>query len=160
MRYRKVHIFTTCRLSALGVLKPRRPVAEGGQRHTALPGRRRAGDSPGLPAAVGAGVALRQGPGRPSKPDAPGLCGGNALGLPLTDAGPLILRHKGEHLEHDVAEEGAHQVLAPPGVQQGHIQHHDVHPPPLGQKPPLLQNLPVVPPQPVDALDVEQVVRL
>jgi hypothetical protein len=155
-----IHIFTTCRLSALGVLKPRRAVAEGGQRHTALPRRRGAADRPGLPAAVGAGVALRQGPGRPSKPDAPGLCGGNALGLPLTDAGPLILRHKGEHLEHDVAEEGAHQVLAPPGVQQGHIQHHDVHPPPLGQKPPLLQNLPVVPPQPVDALDVEQVVRL
>ena len=54
MRYRKVHIFTTCRLSALGVLKPRRAVAEGGQRHTALPGRRRAGDRPGLRPGAGA----------------------------------------------------------------------------------------------------------
>ena len=46
----------------------------------------------------------------------------------------------------------------PAGIQQGHVQHHDVHPLLLGEQPPLLQDLPIVAPQTVDALDVEQIV--
>ena len=53
---------------------------------------------------------------------------------------------------------GAHQVLAPPGVQQWHIQHHDIHPLLPGEVPPLLQNLPIVSPQTVDAFDIKQIV--
>ena len=34
----------------------------------------------------------------------------------LPDVGALVLRHKGEHLQHDVAQESAHQVFATPGV--------------------------------------------
>ena len=101
---------------------------------------------------------LRRGFFRAAEADAPGFGGGDTLGLALADVGPLVFRHKGQHLQHDVRQKGAHQVLAPAGVQQGHIQHHDVGPLFLGDDPPLLQNLPVVAPQPVDALDTEQVI--
>ena len=63
-------------------------------------------------------------------------------------------------MQDNIAEEGPHQVLAPAGVQQRHIHHHDVNTLLLGQNPPLFQNLAVVAAQPVDALDIEQVVRL
>ena len=66
---------------------------------------------------------LRQGDGRPSEPYAPGLGRRDALRLPLADVVPLVLRHEGEHLEDDIAEKGAHEILAPAGVQQGHVQH-------------------------------------
>ena len=80
------------------------------------------------------------------------------LGLPLADVGALIFRHKGKYLQHDVAEKGAHQIFAPAGIQQRHIQHYDVDAFLFRQYPPLLQNLPIVPAQTVDALDVEQIV--
>ena len=106
------------------------------------------------------GKILRQGPGRAAKADAPGLGRRDALRLALVDGGPLVLRHEGEDLEDNVAEKGPHQVLAPSRVQQGHVQHHDIHPLFLGQHPPLLQDLPIVPAQPVNALDVQHVVPL
>ena len=57
--------------------------------------------------------------------------------LPLPDVGALVLRHKGEHLQHDVTQESAHQVFAAPGIQQRHIQHHDVSAFCLCEQPPL-----------------------
>ena len=97
-------------------------------------------------------------PGRSAKLHTASLCRCNALCLPLPDVGALVLRHKGEHLQHDVAQKSAHQVFAAPGIQQRHIQHYDVDAFLFRQYPPLLQNLPIVPAQTVDALDVEQIV--
>ena len=65
-------------------------------------------------------------PGRSAKLHTASLCRCNALCLPLPDVGALVLRHKGEHLQHDVTQESAHQVFAAPGIQQRHIQHYDV----------------------------------
>lgn len=95
---------------------------------------------------------------RSSEADAFGLCGSDSLRLPLPDVGALVFRHKGQHLQHDVAEEGPQQVLASPGVQQGHIQHRDVDAFFFREEAPLLQYFGVVPPQTVDALDIEQIV--
>jgi len=147
-------------LQQLGLFVNLCPVAESGQRHPTLPCCRCAGDRSGFPPLVGTVIVLWQGPGRSAKPHTPGHCRRNALRLPLADVGALVLRHEGQHLQDNIAEEGPHQVLAPAGVQQRHIQHHNVDALLLGQNPPLLQNLAVVAPQPVDALDVEQIVRL
>ena len=83
---------------------------------------------------------------------------GDALRLTLADVGTLILRNKGKHLQHNVAEERSHQVFASPGIQQRHIQHHDVDALFLCEHPPLLQNFRVVAAQTVNALDIEQIV--
>ena len=71
---------------------------------------------------------------------------------------PPQFRYKGQHLQHNVAEESTQQILSPPGVQQGHIQHHNINAFFFGEEPPLLQNFCVVAPQTVDALDIEQIV--
>ena len=63
-------------------------------------------------------------------------------------------------MQDNIAEEGPHQVLASPGVQQRHIQHHNVDLLLLGEYPPLILDFFIVASQPVDALDVEQIVRL
>lgn len=91
-----------------------------------------------LPLLHHSGEIFRRGHRGPAEPNAPGLGRGDALRLPLADIHPLIFRHEGEHLEHDVAEEGAHEILAPSRVQQGHVQHRDVHPLLLGEHTPLL----------------------
>ena len=44
-------------------------------------------------------VVLWRRPGWPTEPDTPGLCCCNALRLPLTNVGVLILRHKRQHLQ-------------------------------------------------------------
>lgn len=94
----------------------------------------------------------------PAEPNPPGLCRRNSLCLPLADIGALVFRYKGQHLQHNVAEESTQQILSPPGVQQGHIQHHNINAFFFGEEPPLLQNFCVVAPQTVDALDIEQIV--
>lgn len=101
---------------------------------------------------------VRQRFGRPAEPNPPGLCRRNSLCLPLADIGALVFRYKGQHLQHNVAEESTQQILSPPGVQQGHIQHHNINAFFFGEEPPLLQNFCVVAPQTVDALDAEQIV--
>ena len=63
-------------------------------------------------------------------------------------------------MKHDVTEKSSHQILAPAGVQQGHIQHYDVDALLLGKNPPLILDFFVVASQPVDALGEEQIVRL
>ncbi len=152
------HSCKKTRLQQMGLFVDLHPVAEGGQRHPALLRRRRACDFPGLPPLVGAVVTLRERSGWPAEPDTSRFRRRDALRLPLPDVCPLVLRHEGEHLQDDVAEKGAHQVLAPAGVEQGHVQHHNVHALLLGENPPLFQNFAVVAPETVDALDVEQIV--
>ena len=103
---------------------------------------------------------FRQRQWRSAKADALGFRRRDTLRLSLTDIGALILRHKGQHLQDNIAEEGSHQVLAPAGVQQRHIQYHDVDAFFFREDAPLFQNLAIIPSQPVDALDVEQIARL
>ena len=63
-------------------------------------------------------------------------------------------------MQDNIAEKGPHQVLAPPGVQQRHIQNHNVNLFLFCENPPLILDFFIVASQPVDALDIEQVVRL
>lgn len=86
-------------------------------------------------------------------------CHGDSFPLALTDVYPLVFRDKGQHLQDDVAEERAHQVFPFPRIQERHIQNHDVDLLFHRQESPLLDDVPIVPPQPVDALDVQQVAR-
>ena len=137
-----------------------RPVAEGGQRDPALLGGGGAGDGAGPPAQIGAVVVGGAGLGGPAEPDAPGLGRRDALGLALADVLALVLGDEGEDLEHQIGDEGAHQVFAAAGVQQGHVDDADIHAGLLGQGPPLVLDLLIVAPQPVDAQDIEQVARL
>lgn len=74
----------------------------------------------------------------PAKLHATGFCRCNALRLPLPDVGALVFSHKGEHLQHDVAQKSSHQVFATPSIQQRHIQHYNVCALCLGEQPPLL----------------------
>lgn len=96
---------------------------------------------------------------RAAEHHAPGLGRRDALLLPLADVLPFVLGHKGENLQHQVRDEGAHQVPALPGVQQGHVDDADVRADLLGEHPPLILNLLVIASQPVDAQDVQQVAR-
>ena len=80
------------------------------------------------------------------------------LRLPLFDVGALIFRHERQHLQNDITEECPHQIFASPGIQQGHIQYHDIDPLFLGQKSPLILDLLIISPQTIDALDIEQIV--
>ena len=156
----RTHFCKNALLQQLGLFVNLRSGAEGGQRQPALLRRRCAGDHSGFPPLAGAVIVLRERPGRSAEPHAPSLCRRDALRLPLADVGALVLRHEGQYLQDNVAEKGPHQVLAPAGVQQRHIQHHNVDFLFLSKNPPLFQNLAVVASQPVDALDVEQIVRL
>ena len=59
--------------------------------------------------------------------DTPGLGRSNPLGLAFADTLPLILCHKGQDLEHEIRDEGPHEVLAVAGIQQGHVHNADVN---------------------------------
>ena len=94
----------------------------------------------------------------PAKPYAPRLRRRDALRLPLADIFTLHLGHIAEDLQHQVCDEGPRQVLRLlPGVQQGHIQHHNVDLLLLGDEPPLVLDLPIVAAQPVNRFDDHQV---
>ena len=103
---------------------------------------------------------IRQRNRRSAELDALGFGRCDSLRLPLADELPLILRYEGQNLQHQVGNEGAHQVLALPGIQQRHSNDADVHIFLLGQDAPLVLHLLIIAPQPVDALNVEQVARL
>ena len=100
-------------LSCLGV--------EGCPCHAAVFGGFRAGDFPGFPFFVLLPEAAGQAFFGAAEADALGLGGGDALCLPLADAGTLVFRDEGEDLQDNVAEECPHQILAAPCVQQGHV---------------------------------------
>ena len=61
-------------------------------------------------------------------------------------------------MQDNVTEKGPHQVLAPTGVQQRHIQYHKINTFLLREDAPLFQDFAIISPQTVDALDVEQIV--
>ena len=73
---------------------------------------------------------------------------------------PLVLSYKGKHLQDKIGNERAEQVLVAPGVQQGHVQHEDIHALFSGQHAPLFQNFLIVSAKPVNAGDAEQIPRL
>ena len=78
----------------------------------------------------------------------------------INEESKYVLEHFGIPSPAYVADVGAQvKILAPPGVQQGHVQHHNVDLFLLGENPPLILNFLIISPQPVDALDVEQIVR-
>ena len=56
--------------------------------------------------------------------------------------------------------EYSHHVFTSAGVQQQHIEHYDVYALFFCENAPLLQNLPIIPVQTVNALDVEQIIFL
>ena len=78
---------------------------------------------------------------------------GDALRLTLMDELPLCLGHIAEQLQDNVGDQGPGEISVLPGIQQGHIQHHDGCALLLGDDPPLLQNLIVISAQAVNALD-------
>lgn len=98
--------------------------------------------------------------GSASKLNAPGPRRRDPLRLPLAYELPLRLRHIGKKLQHDIRDQLPGQVTPLPGIQQGHIQNHDGNALLLRQIAPLIQNLVVISPQPVDALDEQGVARL
>nr|DAE41435.1 MAG TPA: hypothetical protein [Caudoviricetes sp.]DAJ53536.1 MAG TPA: hypothetical protein [Caudoviricetes sp.] len=61
-------------------------------------------------------------------------------------------------MQYNITQECPHQVFPSTGIQQRHIQYHNINSFPLSQYPPLLQNLRIVTPQTIDALDIEQIV--
>ena len=67
-----------------------------------------------------------------------GLGGRNALRLTLTDIGTFIFSDKGEYLQHNIAQKRAHQILPLSGIQQRHVQYHNVNAFFFGQYSPLL----------------------
>lgn len=132
-------------------------VAERRKAHAALPGGFCSCDFFLFPEAAQFIEILRQHFRRAAEADAPFFCRSDAFCLAAPDIVPFILRHEGQYLEDDVAEEGTEQVFAPPCVEKGHVDHHDVDAFSLCQHLPLLEDVSVIPAEPVDALDIEQV---
>lgn len=103
---------------------------------------------------------LRHRLARPAEPHAahPGRL--DALPLALPDVFALRLRHVGEDLQDEVGHKRAGQV-APglPCVEQRHVEHDDVHALVFRDDAPLVQDLLVIAPQPVDGFDHEHIAR-
>lgn len=70
----------------------------------------------------------------------------------------FIAKNEGQYLQDNIVEECSHQIFAPVGIQQGHIQYHNVDALLFGADSLLLQNLLVVASQAVNAFDIEQIV--
>ena len=95
---------------------------------------------------------------RSAKPHTPQSGSGDTFRLSLFDVGALILSDKGKDLQYDVAEEGSHQVFPSAGVQQGHIQNHDVNSFLFREIAPLILDFLIIASQTVNAFDIEQIV--
>ena len=130
-----------------------RTVAEAGARHAAASCGLGGVDLTVLPQGVHAGEAGRQGARFPSEAYAAGLGRGYAFGLSPSDVFPLVLSHEGKHLQHEIGNEGAEQILVSAGVEKGHVQHKDIHLHFLGENVPLLLDFLVVSSQTIDAGD-------
>lgn len=92
--------------------------------------------------------------------DAARLCGGNALRLPPADALALALRHKRQNLQHQIRNKRPQQILVARRIQKRHVNHTDIHALLLGQNAPLRLNLLIIPAQPVNAWNIEQIALL
>ena len=55
------------------------------------------------------------------------LCRRNSLGLSLANIFALVLCNKGQHLNHNICKEGAHQIFTPPRIEQRHIYNRNIH---------------------------------
>ena len=55
-----------------------------------------------------------------SNVDASFARGGDALCLTLADVLAFAVRHEGQHLQNEVGNEGAEQILVAAGIEQGH----------------------------------------
>lgn len=122
LRGKKVHFSASAEVHF-----PLSPVTEGRLRHAAGScgvGQR---DFSFLPQPERGGKFRRQGLGRSAEADAFFPGGGNAFGLASAYILPFVLGGEGKHLKHEVGDEGAEQVLVAPGVEQGHVEHHDIH---------------------------------
>ena len=85
------------------------------------------------------------------------LCRRDAFRLTDADILALVLCHKGQDLQHDITDECAEEVFSVAGIEQGHIQHHNIDLFLFRQNAPLFLYLFIVPAEAVDALDVEQI---
>ena len=124
--------------STFRVFVPFRPVTEGSQRHSALLRGGGPCECPAFPLQIGAQVVIGQRLWRPAEPYPSGLGGRNSLRLTLTDIGTFIFGDKGEYLQHNIAQKRAHQILPLSGIQQRHVQYHNVNAFFFGQYSPLL----------------------
>lgn len=102
--------------------------------------------------------AVRQGLFTAAKAHAARPRRGDAFGLTAADHLALGLGHVAEQIEYDVGNQRAGEVALAAGVQQRHVQHHDGYAPLPREHAPLFHHLGVVAPQPVDALDHQQIV--
>lgn len=80
---------------------------------------------------------------------------GDPFSLPFADILPFVLSHKGKYLQDKVSNKGAEQIFVVPRVEQGHIQDEDVNLFFFGKKAPLLLNLLVIAPEPINADNAE-----
>ena len=127
-------------------------------RHAAFSGRGGSGEFAPFPALVHGGKVFRERLRGTAEDDASRFCRGDAFGLAAADVVPLIFRHEGQDLEDDVGDEGAQQVFPAARIEEGHVEDGDVHAFFPGEDAPLFEDLPVVPPEAVDAFHAKEVV--
>ena len=72
----------------------------------------------------------------------------------------FIFAEEGQYLQNQISDEGSHQTLAIPGVHQRHVDHADVSSDVFRQNTPLFLYLLIVPAQPVNAENVQQIAIL
>ena len=84
----------------------------------------------------------------------------DSLRLTLPDIFPLCLGHIAQKLKHNIRNQRSGQIVPLPCVEQGHVEHHDIHLFLFCENPPLLQNFIIIPAKPVDALDDKRIARL
>jgi len=88
---------------------------------------------------------------RPSQMNITGSRGGDSFNLPLFYIVPLGFRDEAQDLQNKVSNEGSHQILAVPGVQERHVDHANVDSDLLRQNAPLPLKLLIITAQSVDA---------
>ena len=80
--------------------------------------------------------------------------------LPFPNVFTFVLRNEGKHLQHEVGNERPKQILVTPCIQEGHVQHPNVHLFLLREQLPLPLDFFIVAAQPVNAGDAEQITGL
>ena len=96
--------------------------------------------------------------GRPKR--TPRTRGRNSLGLALSYVVALYMRDVRKQLQHQIGDELARHIpVLVPGIEQGHIEHHDAGTPALRDVLPFSKNLVVIPSEPIDALDHDRIAR-
>ncbi len=72
------------------------------------------------------------------------LGGGNPLVLAAPDVLPLVFRHKREKLQYKIGDQCTEQIAVLAGIEQRHVEHHNIYLKVMGDPAPLFQNLAVV----------------